>query len=65
MDRISYGEAHLYQSELIQCQSYRVNYACSYGGVAMSGVDGIYFSTQVPAIRCVWVPVAMSYCAKH
>jgi hypothetical protein len=45
VDRISYGEAHLYQGELIQCQSDHDNYACSHGGVAMSGDDMMDSST--------------------
>jgi hypothetical protein len=39
MDRIPYAEAHLHQGMLIQCQSYHGDYACSFGGVAMSDVD--------------------------
>jgi hypothetical protein len=45
--RIFYGEAHLYQGKLIQCQSYHGDYACSRGGVAMSGGDGTCSRTQV------------------
>jgi hypothetical protein len=36
-------------------------YVCFYGGVSVSGGDGMDSSTQVPVIRCAWVPVAMSY----
>jgi hypothetical protein len=52
MDRIPYGEARLYQDELIQCQSYYDDYACPCGGVAMLGGDGMDPSTRVPAVRC-------------
>jgi hypothetical protein len=31
----------------------------------MSGGDGTNPSTQVHVVRCVWVPVTMSYRAKH
>jgi hypothetical protein len=40
-------------------------YACSFGGVAMSDYDGTDSSTQVPTVMCVWVPVAVSYHARH
>jgi hypothetical protein len=65
MDRITYGKPHLYQDVLIQCQSYYGDYACPYGRVAMSDGDGTTSSTQVPAVRCVWVPVAMSCHGRH
>jgi hypothetical protein len=65
MDRIPYGEALFYPDELIQCQSYHDGYACSYGGVAMSGGDETHPNTRVFAIRCAWVPVTASYRAKH
>jgi hypothetical protein len=65
MDRIPYGEAHFYQGELIRCQSYHGNYACSCSEVAMSGGDETDSSTQVSVVRSVWAPVAMSYCATH
>jgi hypothetical protein len=45
MNQISYGEARLYPGELIQCQSYYGDYACSYGGVDMSGIDGMDSNT--------------------
>jgi hypothetical protein len=31
----------------------------------MSGDDGMDSSTQVPAIRCTWVPAALSHQARH
>jgi hypothetical protein len=31
----------------------------------VSDGDGMGFSTQVPVVRCVWVPAAMSYRARH
>jgi hypothetical protein len=31
----------------------------------MLGGDGTYFSTQVPAVRCAWVPVTMSSRDRH
>jgi hypothetical protein len=65
MDQIPYGGARFYQGVLIQCQTYHENYVCSCGGVAMSGSDETDSSTQVHAIRCVWVPVAMSCRARH
>jgi hypothetical protein len=43
--RLLRGEACFYQGVLIQCQSYHDDYACSFGGVAMSGSDGMDFST--------------------
>jgi hypothetical protein len=39
VDQISYGEARLYQGELIQCRNDHDDYACSHGGVGMSGSD--------------------------
>jgi hypothetical protein len=65
MDRILYGEAHFYQGVLIQCQSYHDDYVCFYGGVAMSGSDGMDSSTQVHVVRCTWVPKAVSCHATH
>jgi hypothetical protein len=58
MDRIPYGEVRFYQGKVIQCQSYHGDYACSYGGVAMSGGDGVDSNTQVPIVMCAWVLVA-------
>jgi hypothetical protein len=43
VDWIPYGEAHLYQGELIRCQSDHDDYACSCGRVVMSGGDGDVF----------------------
>jgi hypothetical protein len=65
MDRIPHGEIHFYLGTLIQCQSYHNDYVCSCGGVAMLGSEGKDRSTQVPAVRCVWVLVSTSYRAKH
>jgi hypothetical protein len=65
MDRIPYGEAHFYQGELIRCQSYHGNYACSCGGVAMSDGNGMDSSIEVLSIRCMWTPVAMFYHAMN
>jgi hypothetical protein len=48
-DRILRGEARFYQGVLIQRQSYHDDYECSFGRVAMSGGDGMDFSTRVPA----------------
>jgi hypothetical protein len=31
----------------------------------MSGSDEMDFCTQVPAVRCTWVTVAMSHHARH
>jgi hypothetical protein len=62
---ISYGEAHLYQSVLIQCQSYHVNYACSCARVDISSDDVMVSTTQVPIVRCAWVFVAVSCRARH
>jgi hypothetical protein len=45
MDWIPYGEAHFYQGELIRCQSYHGDYACSCLGFAMPGGDGTYYNT--------------------
>jgi hypothetical protein len=60
MDQILHGEARFYQVMLIQHQSHHGDYACSFGGVAMSGGDGTYSNTQVPAARHVWAVVATS-----
>jgi hypothetical protein len=60
MDRLSYGEVRLYQGELIRCQSYHGDYVCTCGSVAMSDDDWTESSTQVPVVRCMWVPVATS-----
>jgi hypothetical protein len=40
-------------------------YACSCGGVAMSGVDGMGSSTQVHVVRYAWVSVATSRRVRH
>jgi hypothetical protein len=65
MDCISYGKVHLYQGVLILCQSYHGDYACPYSSVAMLDSDGMSSNTQVPAVRCVWVPLAVSTCVRH
>jgi hypothetical protein len=54
-----------FQGVLIQCQSYHGDYVCSFGGVAMSGSDGMSSSTQVPAARHMWVPMVMSCRVRH
>jgi hypothetical protein len=51
MDRILYGEARFYQGELIRCQSYHGQYACSCVRVAILGGDGMDSSTQVLPVR--------------
>jgi hypothetical protein len=48
VDRISYGEARLYQGVIIRCQSDHGDYACSRGGVDMPDGDGTDSSTRVP-----------------
>jgi hypothetical protein len=65
MDRISYGEARLYQDGLIRCQSYHGDYACSCERDVMLDGDGMDSSTQVHYVRCMWASVAMSNHAKH
>jgi hypothetical protein len=65
LDRILRGEARLYQGMLIRCQSYCIDYACSFGGVVVSHGDETSSSSQVPVIRRMWAPVAMSYHARH
>jgi hypothetical protein len=37
----------------------------SRGGATVSGSDGMDSSTQVPAIRTVWVPAATYYGVRH
>jgi hypothetical protein len=65
MDQILHGEALFYQGVLIRSQRYHSNYVCSCGGVTMSDGDGMDPSTQVPVVRCVWVPVTLSYHGRH
>jgi hypothetical protein len=52
-DQILHGEAHLYQSSLIQRQSYHGDYVCTLGRFAMSDDDGMDSCTRVPAARHV------------
>jgi hypothetical protein len=42
MDQILRGEACFYQGIFILHQGYHDDYACSFGGVAMSGGNGMY-----------------------
>jgi hypothetical protein len=65
MDRNSYGKMCLYQAVLIPHQSYHDDYVYPSDRVVVSDGDGMSFSTRVPAVRYVWVPVAVSYCARH
>jgi hypothetical protein len=65
MDHIFYGETRLYPGVLIRCQTYHGDYVCSYSIVAMLCGDGTTFSTQVPTIRCVWVPAVVSCHVEH
>jgi hypothetical protein len=41
------------------------SYACSCGGVAMLGVDGMGSNTQVHVVRYAWVSVATSRRVRH
>jgi hypothetical protein len=59
------GEARFHQSVLIQRQGYHDNYVCSFGGVALLCGDGMDSSTQIPAVRHLWVAAALSYHARH
>jgi hypothetical protein len=45
VDQIFYGKPHPDGGELNRCQSDREDYACPYGGVAMSGGDGMNSNT--------------------
>jgi hypothetical protein len=45
------GESASVRGVLILCQSNDDDYACSYGGAAMSGGDGMDSSIQVPIVR--------------
>jgi hypothetical protein len=65
MDRISYGEARLYQGMLIRCESCDDDHACSCGRVAMLDCDGMTSSTHVIAIRCMWAYAVVSSPAQH
>jgi hypothetical protein len=49
----------------IQRQSYHGDYACSFGGAAMSDTVRTNSCTEVPTVRHAWVPAAMSYHATH
>jgi hypothetical protein len=50
---------------LILRQSYHGDYAYPCGRVAMLDDDGMTSSTQVPTVKCVWVPVAVSCHTRH
>jgi hypothetical protein len=50
---------------LDQRQSYHGDYACPHGGATVSVGDGMDFSTRVLAARGAWVPVVLSYRARH
>jgi hypothetical protein len=50
---------------LIKHQIYHGHYVCSFGRVAMSGGDGMNFSTRVPVASDVSVPVVLSYRTRH
>jgi hypothetical protein len=47
--------------EPIRCQSGHGDYACSQGGVVMSGGDETDLSTQVNVARRTWVLVVMPH----
>jgi hypothetical protein len=53
------------QGVLIRCQSYHGDYACPFGDVAVPGSDGMGSSTQVPVVKCAWVPATTSHRARH
>jgi hypothetical protein len=59
MDRILCGEA-TFPRACLSDVSYHCDYACSCGGAAMSGGDGMDPSTRLSFVWCVWVPAAMS-----
>jgi hypothetical protein len=65
MDLNSYGKMRLYQAVLIPHQSYHDDYVYPSDRVVVSDGDGMPFSTRVPAVRYVWVPVAVSCRARH
>jgi hypothetical protein len=44
MDWFLHREAYFYRGTLVQCQSYRGNYACPHGGATVSVGDGMDFS---------------------
>jgi hypothetical protein len=44
----------------IRCQSNHDVYACSHGGVAMSGGNGMHISSRVPIARRMWEPLVAS-----
>jgi hypothetical protein len=64
-DRILHGEAHFYQSMLIQGKSYHDDYVYSFGKVIVSGGDGMDSSTQVLVASGSWVPAVLSYHTRH
>jgi hypothetical protein len=65
MDLVIYGKVYLYHIMLILRQSYHGDYAYPCGRVAMLDDDGMTSSTQVPTVKCVWVPVAVSCHTRH
>jgi hypothetical protein len=46
--------------ELMRCKGNHDVYACSGGGVAMLGDDGMDTSSRVSVARCTWEPVVVS-----
>jgi hypothetical protein len=56
---------HLYQGMLIPRQSYHNDYAYPSGRISMLDGDGMTSNTQVPAVRCTWVPMPVSCHARH
>jgi hypothetical protein len=62
VDRIFHGDPHLYQGELIRCQSDHGNHACSRGGVDMSRGDGMghlwsgLVLSSIKWLSYLWIP---------
>jgi hypothetical protein len=65
MDWILHGEACFYRGFLILRNSYCGIYVCPRGGATVSVGDGMDSNTRVPAVRGSWVPVVLSYHARH
>jgi hypothetical protein len=65
MDCNSCGKVRLYQGMFIPRQSYYGDYVYPGGRVVVSAGNGMTFSTRVPVVRCVWVPVVMSCRVRH